>query len=70
MFIDYVRGGVSMNLRSRMTFAPVPRINLWVSPSVGLFGDFPGRYLWSVDIGGRYFLVRGMPFTGKQNTKN
>jgi len=59
-FIDYVKGGLSMNLRSRMTYAPAPRINLWITPSAGIFGDFPGRYTWSADIGGRYFLFRGM----------
>jgi len=64
-FLDYVRGGLSMNLRTRMTFAPTPRINIWVTPSVGIFGDFPGRYHWSADIGGRYFLFREMNFTKK-----
>jgi hypothetical protein len=59
-FLDYVNGGVSMNLRTRMTYAPAPRINLWITPSVGVFGDFPGRYQWSADVGGRYFLFRGM----------
>ena len=68
-FLDYINGGLSMNLRTRMTFAPAPRINLWITPSAGIFGDFPGRYQWSLDIGGRYFLFRGMNFdkpkTGK-----
>jgi len=59
-FLDYVKGGVSMNLRTRMTYAPAPRINMWITPSAGIFGDFPGRYQWSADIGGRYFLFRGM----------
>ena len=59
-FLDYVKGGVSMNLRTRMTYAPAPRINLWITPSAGIFGDFPGRYQWSLDIGGRYFLFREM----------
>jgi len=58
-FLDYVNGGLSMNLRTRLTHAPAPRINVWVTPSAGIFGDFPGRYQWSADIGGRYFLFRG-----------
>jgi len=66
-FIDYVRGGVSMNLRTRMTYAPTPRINIWITPSAGIFGDFPGRYQWSADLGGRYFLFREMNF--KRNGK-
>jgi len=57
-FIDYVNGGLSMNLRTRMAYAPTPRINIWITPSAGIFGDFPGRYQWSADIGGRYFLFR------------
>ena len=57
-FVDYVNGGVSMNLRSRFTYAPAPRMNIWITPSAGIFGDFPGRYTWSLDIGGRYFLFR------------
>ena len=59
-FLDYVNGGLSMNLRTRMAYAPTSRINLWVTPSVGVFGDFVGRYQWSADIGGRYFLFREM----------
>lgn len=64
-FFDYVNDGVSMNLRSRLTYAPAPRINLWLTPSAGIFGDFAGRYQWSLDIGGRYFLFRG-PDLGKK----
>lgn len=61
-FLDYVNGGLSMNLRTRMAYAPTPRINIWITPSVGIFGDFIGRYQWSADIGGRYFLFREMNF--------
>ena len=64
-FLDYVHGGVSMNLRTRMTYAPAPRINIWVTPSAGIFGDFAGRYQWSLDVGGRYFLFREMNFKKK-----
>jgi len=66
-FLDYVHGGLSMNLRSRMTYAPKPRINIWITPSVGLFGDFAGRYQWSLDIGGRFFLLREMKFIKKKS---
>jgi hypothetical protein len=64
-FLDYVNGGLSMNLRTRLTYAPAPRINIWITPSAGMFGDFAGRYQWSLDIGGRYFLLRGMNFKKK-----
>ncbi len=61
-FIDYVGGGLSMNLRTRLTHAPIPRMNIWITPSAGIFGDFPGRYTWSLDIGGRFFLLRSTNF--------
>jgi hypothetical protein len=64
-FLDYINGGLSMNLRTRMTYAPAPRINIWITPSAGIFGDFAGRYQWSLDIGGRYFLFREMNFKKK-----
>ena len=64
-FLDYINGGLSMNLRTRMTYAPVPRINIWITPSAGIFGDFAGRYQWSLDIGGRFFLFREMNFNKK-----
>ena len=64
-YLDYVNDGASMNLRTRFTGAPTPRINLWITPSVGIFGDFAGRYQWSLDIGGRYFLFREMNFKKK-----
>lgn len=57
-YIDYVHGGVSLNLRSRMVYAPAPRINIWVTPSIGIFGEFIGIYQWSADIGCRYYLFR------------
>jgi hypothetical protein len=59
-FYDYINDGFSMNLRTRFTGAPTPRMNIWITPSAGIFGDFAGRYQWSLDIGGRYFLFREM----------
>ena len=64
-FYDYINDGVSMNLRTRFTGAPTPRMNIWITPSAGIFGDFLGRYKWSLDIGGRYFLLREMNFKKK-----
>jgi len=58
-YYDYIGTGLSMNMRARMTHAPSPRINVWITPSVGVFGDFFARYTWSVDVGGRFFLLRG-----------
>jgi hypothetical protein len=57
-FLDYINGGLSMNLRTRLSYALTPRINIWATPSAGIFGDFQGRYQWSADVGVRYFIVR------------
>jgi hypothetical protein len=65
-FYDYINDGVSMNLRTRFTTAPTPRMNIWITPSAGIFGDFAGRYQWSLDIGGRYFFLREMNFKKKK----
>ncbi len=55
-FIDYVKGGVSMNLEGRITYAPVPKINVWLKGGLGLFGSFIARYQWTVEFGGRLFF--------------
>ena len=64
-YYDYVNDGASMILRTRFTGAPTPRMNIWITPSAGIFGDFVGRYKWSLDIGGRYFFLREMNFKKK-----
>jgi len=61
-YFDYVNGGVSMNLRTRLIYAPTPRINIWTTPSAGIFGDFIARYQWSAEIGCRYYLFKEMNF--------
>lgn len=67
-YLDYIHGGMSMNMRTRLTHAPKPRLNIWITPSAGIFGDFAGRYQWSADIGGRYFLFKGSN-PGKKKTR-
>jgi hypothetical protein len=57
-YLDYVHGGLSMDFAGRFAYAPVPRINFWAQSGAGLFGDFAGRYIWSTQIGGRYFIMR------------
>lgn len=68
-YIDYVNGGVSMNVQGRFAFAPVPRINLWVQAGAGIFGDFVGRYQWTAEVGSRYFWLRSMNFKKKNGGK-
>lgn len=65
-YIDYVHGGLSMNFRSRLTYAATPRTNIWITPSAGIFGEFQGRYQWSIDVGGRYFFMRSVKFNKKK----
>lgn len=55
-FVDYVKGGASMNLEGRFAYAPVPKFNLWAKAGCGLFGSFIARYQWTSEIGGRLFL--------------
>jgi hypothetical protein len=64
-YFDYIQGGVSMNLRTRLTYAPTPRMNIWATPSVGIFGDFISRYQWSAEMGCRYYLFKEMNFKKK-----
>ena len=47
-----------MILKGRMTFAPMPRMNIWVQANAGLYGDFIARYNWGAEAGARYFMVR------------
>jgi len=57
-YLDYENGGASMNFEGRFVFAPKPRLNVWVQPGIGVFGDFIGRYQWSVETGIRYFIFK------------
>lgn len=55
-FIDFVKGGASMNLEGRFAYAPIPKVNLWLKGGLGLFGDFIARYQWSTEFGFRLFI--------------
>jgi hypothetical protein len=67
LYLDYVHGGLSMDLAGRFAYAPVPRINLWAQAGAGLFGDFAGRYIWSSQIGCRYFFMKNTVLKGMKN---
>lgn len=67
LYIDYVDGGASMNLETRATYAPLPRLNLWVQAGVGIFGDYIARYQWSGELGCRYFVMRKMNFKARND---
>jgi hypothetical protein len=66
-YFDYVNNGVSMNVRVRMAFAPAKRINLWIQPGAGMFGDFAARYQWNTEAGCRYFFLRNTIFKRKNS---
>jgi hypothetical protein len=55
-FIDYIKGGVSMNMEGRLAFAPAPKVNIWIKGGLGLFGSFIARYQWTTELGGRVFF--------------
>ena len=57
-YLDYVHGGLSMNLEGKVAYLPAKRINLWAQTGVGMFGDFIARYQWSMEVGCRYFFLR------------
>ncbi len=66
-YFDYTHDDVSMNLQGRLAYAPVKRINLWIQPGVGVFGDFAARYEWKIEIGSRYFFLRDTFFKRKKS---
>ena len=57
-YVDYVKGGASMNLEGRLAYASSPRVNFWAQAGTGIFGDFVLHYQWSIQLGYRYFLFR------------
>jgi hypothetical protein len=58
IFVDYIKGGVSMNLEGRTALALSPRFSVWTMAGAGIFGDFIARYNWSLEVGCRYFFLR------------
>lgn len=66
LYVDYVKGGASMNLEGRIVYATAPRTNFWGQAGVGLFGDFVLRYQWTVQFGYRYFLFRNTNWKRKE----
>jgi hypothetical protein len=57
-YLDYIQGGLSMNLEGRIAYASRPRVNYYFQAGAGIFGDFIARYTWSAQIGFRYFMFR------------
>jgi len=67
-YLDHKKGGLSMNLEMRFTFAPKRRINIWAQGGVGIFGDFVARYQWGTEAGCRYFLFKDSSAQKKTGT--
>ncbi len=57
-YLDYIQGGLSMNLEGRVAYAARPRLNYYFQAGAGIFGEFIARYTWSVEMGFRYFMFR------------
>jgi hypothetical protein len=57
-YLDYIRGGASMNLECLVGYMAAKQTNLWAKGGVGLFGDHPARYQSTTEIGCRIFLRR------------
>lgn len=55
-YIDYVKGGISMNLEGKYVYAPIPRFNVWMKAGAGCFGNFLARYQFSAELGIRRFF--------------
>ena len=64
-YIDYIKGGLSMNFEVRCAYAPTRRINVWAQTGVGLFGDFIARYQWAAEVGCRYYFLKNTFFNQK-----
>jgi hypothetical protein len=62
LYIDYINGGLSMNVKGRTAYAMTPRMHVFATAGAGLFGDFAGRYQWSAEVGYRYFFLRDLSF--------
>lgn len=57
-FADYENGGLSMNAKLRAGYGATKIFHFWAQGGAGVFGDFVGRYQWSIELGTRFFLLR------------
>ncbi len=57
-YADYENGGLSMNAKLRGGYGATKIFHFWGQGGVGVFGDFIGRYQWSIEIGTRFFILR------------
>jgi hypothetical protein len=57
-FADYENGGLSMNAKLRAGYGATKIFHFWAQGGAGVFGDFVGRYQWTIELGTRFFLLR------------
>lgn len=57
-YADYENGGISMNAKLRGGYGATKIFHFWAQGGVGVFGDFIGRYKWSIELGTRFFILR------------
>jgi len=55
-YFDHKYEGVSMNIDASIGHALTKKSNIWFRPGIGLFGNHPARYKWSLELGYRKFL--------------
>jgi hypothetical protein len=63
-YLDHYSGELSMNLEGSVYYRVSHRFAFWAKGGAGLFGDHPGRYLWTMETGIRYLMMRkeSLPF--------
>lgn len=58
LFLDYIKGGASMNFEAFGAYRVSNHVAFWVKGGVGLFGEHPARYQWTAETGLRYLFRR------------
>lgn len=57
-YADYENGGLSLNTKLRAGYGATKIFHFWAQGGAGVFGDFFGRYQWSIELGTRFFILR------------
>lgn len=58
IYIDYIKGGTSMNLEGQLGYRITRAFGTWFKAGVGLYGEHPARYRSTTEIGCRVFLSK------------
>lgn len=58
LYYDHATKGFSMNVEATGYYRITDRFAVWLKGGVGLFGDHPARYAWTVEVGVRHLIWR------------